>query len=210
MRPALGEVEERAFVRPGWEARMPTAAAPTPKEIPFDYVAKFTLKGIGGNRVQEVINISTEGAFVAVSIAYSFIPAPLPKREAELGTLSNVVQKLGWPAVGAGTLYNDIFSDPRHLLRCLFIRFCGIDFKYSIIDSGSGRELQNLPIHSLAGLGRGDGDRPFRPFAKPMLFLPRSTVRIDVEEISEGTFYRGAELYIVLHGYKILGYGTTP
>ena len=46
------------------------------KEIPYDYVARFTLKGIRGNRVQDVINISIEGAFVAVAIAYSFIPPP--------------------------------------------------------------------------------------------------------------------------------------
>ena len=50
--------------------------------------------------------------------------------------------------------------------------------------------------------------RPFRPLAKPMLFLPRSTIRIEVEEISEGSIYNGAELFIVLHGYKMLGYGT--
>jgi hypothetical protein len=50
-----------------------------------------------------------------------------------------------------------------------------------------------------------------------MLFMPRSTIRIEIEEISEGPLYgypvssggrRGAELFIVLHGYKILGYGT--
>jgi hypothetical protein len=92
-----------------------------------------------------------------------------------------------------------------------------IDFKYSIIDSGTGRELQNQPIHNIAGLGKPDGDRPFRPLAKPMLFMPRSTIRIEVEEVSEGPIYGftdtsgrriGAELFIVFHGYKILGYGT--
>jgi hypothetical protein len=56
-----------------------------------------------------------------------------------------------------------------------------------------------------------------------MLFLPRSTIRIEVEEISEGPIYgydevnqagqktgnrTGAELFIVFHGYKMLGYGT--
>jgi hypothetical protein len=41
-----------------------------------------------------------------------------------------------------------------------------------------------------------------------MLFLPRSTIRIEVEEISVGFPYSGAELFIVLHGYKMLGYGT--
>jgi hypothetical protein len=78
----------------------------------------------------------------------------------------------------------------------------------SIVDSGSGRELQNQPIHNIAGLGESNGDRPFRPLAKPMIFMPRSTIRIEIEEISTGPLYEGAQLYFVLHGYKILGYGT--
>jgi hypothetical protein len=41
-----------------------------------------------------------------------------------------------------------------------------------------------------------------------MVFMPRSTIRIEIEEISQGPLYAGAELYIVLHGYKMLGYGT--
>jgi hypothetical protein len=149
----------------------PPMAVPTTKEIPYDYVAKFTLKGERANRVQDVVNISIEGAFVAVSIGYSFIP---PDRVVE------------------GTSFNSR----------------AIDFKYSIVDSGSGRELQNRPIHNIAGLGEATGRRPFRPLAKPMLFMPRSTIRIEVEEISEETIHKNAELFIVLHGYKMLGYGT--
>ena len=42
---------------------------------------------------------------------------------------------------------------PRELLRCLLLKLCGIEFKYSIVDSGTGRELQNQPIHNIAGLG---------------------------------------------------------
>ena len=84
----------------------------------------------------------------------------------------------------------------------------GIDFTYSIVDSGSGRELQNRPIHNIAGLGEANGRRPFRPLAKPMLFMPRSTIRIEVEEIMDEAIHKDAELFIVLHGYKILGYGT--
>ena len=90
----------------------------------------------------------------------------------------------------------------------MLLWMCGIDFKYSIVDSGTGRELQNQPIYNIAGLGKADGDRPFRPFPKPMMFLPRSTIRIEVEELSEGPFYKDGELQIVLHGYKMLGYGT--
>ena len=74
------------------------------------------------------------------------------------------------------------------IAQCLFVRLCGIDFKYSIVDSGTGRELQNQPIHNIAGLGEATGERPFRPLAKPMLFMPRSTIRIEVEEIRKGDF----------------------
>jgi hypothetical protein len=73
------------------------------------------------------------------------------------------------------------------------------------VDSGSGRELQNQPIHNIAGLGSADGDRPFRPFARPAYFAPRSTIRIEVEEVSEGSLFRDAQLFIVLQGYKRLG-----
>ncbi len=62
------------MVRPGPEAVLPVAA-PTIKEIPYDYVARFILEGQPGRRVEDVINISIEGAFVAAAIAYSFIPA---------------------------------------------------------------------------------------------------------------------------------------
>ena len=75
MRSLLGQVQERASAPS--EAGLP-AAPPTSKEIPYDYVARFILKGVRGNRVQDVVNISVEGAFVAVTVGYSFIPAPLP------------------------------------------------------------------------------------------------------------------------------------
>jgi len=149
--------------RSGPDVMPPPTAAPTTKEIPYDYVARFVLTGTPSTRLQDVINISIEGAFVAVSIGYSFIPSDKPDNRA-------------------------------------------IDFKYSIVDSGSGRELQNRPIHNIAGLGDATGRRPFRPLAKPMLFMPRSTIRIEVEEITRGTT-KDAELFIVFHGYKMLGYG---
>jgi hypothetical protein len=150
---------------------LPPAAAPTTKEIAYDYVARFVLTGVRGNRVQDVLNISIEGAFVAVTIGYSFIPAP--------------------DAEGVVTPNNDRT----------------IDFKYSIVDSGSGRELQNRPIPNIAGLGEPNGERPFRALAKPTVFMPRSTVRFEVEEITNDVTNVGTELYIVLHGYKMLGYG---
>jgi hypothetical protein len=81
-----------------------------------------------------------------------------------------------------------------------------VSFRYSIDVVGTGRELQNKEIHNIAGLGIGNGDRPFRPFAKPMMFEPRSSIRMQITEISgpPGT------LIIVLQGYKMLGTGRIP
>ena len=74
MRQLRGFGQDPAVVRPGPEAVLPVAA-PTVKEIPYDYVARFVLEGIRpGRRVEDVINISIEGAFVAAAIGYSFIP----------------------------------------------------------------------------------------------------------------------------------------
>jgi hypothetical protein len=203
--------QTRFEVRSLPESMIPATPAATIKEIPYDYAARFTLKGRRGNREQDVINISIEGAFVAVAVGYSFIPPSWDGLKSTLPpptiALINQLSAL------------DPIEDPLKLAKCLLVRTCGIDFKYSVVDSGTGRELQNQPIHNLAGLGESTGDRPFRPLAKPMLFMPRSTIRIEIEEISDGPLYGyefplgsgrriGAELFIVLHGYKILGYGT--
>jgi len=190
MRSLLGQVQERASVPLSPDAGSSVVAALASKEIPYDHVATFTLTGQRGNRVQDVINISVEGGFVAVAIGYSFIP---PSTLDVVPTIDGVTGLEGFLAP---------------LVKSLLVRFIGIDFKYSIVDSGTGRELQNKPIHNIAGLGEPTGDRPFRPLAKPMLFMPRSTIRIEVEEITEAPTVIGAQLYIVSHGYKILGYGT--
>jgi hypothetical protein len=223
MRSGLGQVQERAFMRTAPEPMASPAVAPATKEIPYDYVARFTLQGKRGNRVQDVISISVEGAFVAVAIGYSFLPAQLPAPQSSIVTAlppPPTTDGVGWLVANA---LLPVMDDPRMLAQCLVVQLCGIDFKYSIVDSGTGRELQNQPIHNIAGLGEPTGDRPFRPLAKPMLFLPRSTIRIEVEEISEGPIYGydelnqnqqktgrriGAELFFVLHGYKKLDYGT--
>lgn len=213
----LGFQDQQQATRSVPDVMPPPVVSPTTKEIPYDYVAKFILRGERGNRVQDVINISIEGAFIATAIGYSFIPAKLQDLTGGLTVLSSAASD------SVGLLINSLLSleeknDPRMLAQCLLVKLCGIDFKYSIVDSGSGRELQNQPIHNIAGLGEATGERPFRPLAKPMLFMPRSTVRIEVEEISVGPIYGykdpvtnqhvGAELFIVLHGYKVLGYGT--
>lgn len=81
-----------------------------------------------------------------------------------------------------------------------------VSFLYSLDVGNTGREYQSKAIHNIAGLGIANGDRPFRPFAKPIMFEPRSFIRIQVEELSgpPGT------LFIVLQGYKMLGTGRIP
>jgi len=188
-------------------ARPPAVPSTATKEIPYDHVAIFQLLGQRGNRVQDVINISIDGAFVAVAIGYSFIPEPLelPAPQITRADGSVPTEALADWLLGLVRADETLAST---LAQSLLVRACGIEFKYSVVDSGSGRELQNRPIHNIAGLGESTGDRPFRPLAKPMLFMPRSTIRIEIEEISEGSIYEAAQLFIVLHGYKILGYGT--
>ena len=171
------------------------------KEIPYDYVSTFKLTGVRGTRVQDVINISSEGTFIAVSAGYSFTPS---------------AEALARPAIPPpfDTTFNAFFPAPlppaeqikafRTVFESVLLRFAGIHFLYSIVDSGTGRELQNKAIHSIAGLGTADGERPFRPFARPVPFVPRSTIRIEVEELSEGPFFKDGTLFLVLHGYKRL------
>lgn len=221
MRSGLAQAQERDVVRPVQENTAYPSVVPNSKEIPFDYVAKFVLTGKRGNRVQDVINISVEGAFIATSIGYGFVPKLPPLQDQGIRSASGltpigVTFPASLPDLVANFLVGPIGTAPKafkddvriHLSReivCLMKWLCGIDFKYSIVDSGTGRELQNQPIQNIAGLGKADGDRPFRHFPKPMTFLPRSTIRIEVEELSEGPLYAGAELQIVLHGYKMLG-----
>ena len=53
------------------QARRPLP--PPTKTIPFDYVFQFSLKGERDNRVQDVVEISMEGVFVALSLGYSVV-----------------------------------------------------------------------------------------------------------------------------------------
>jgi len=81
-----------------------------------------------------------------------------------------------------------------------------IQFLYALFDEGTGREFQSEPLLNTAGLGVSDGGRPFRHFARPITFAPRSTLRMEVIEKSD---FRG-ELHVSLHGYKVLGSPGTP
>jgi hypothetical protein len=76
-----------------------------------------------------------------------------------------------------------------------------VQFLYALFDEGSGREFQNDPLLNIAGLGSPDGKRPFRYFAQPITFAPRTTIRMEITQLSD---FRG-ELHVSLHGYKVLG-----
>jgi hypothetical protein len=79
-------------------------------------------------------------------------------------------------------------------------------FLYALADEGTGREFQSEPILGTAGLGSAQGERPFRQFAQPITFAPRTVIRLDVIEAGSA---RGT-LHFSLHGYKVLGGEGTP
>lgn len=211
--------------------------------MPFDHAATFELKGIPGNIVQDVINISTDGTFVAVGISYGFEenrsrpagpepeitadfdPANIPLREIPIAAL---IEGFRFNPRFERLIFKDVPSNERGGISALRDRTFAqesipgvhrkniierlkpaeeISFLFSILDSATGRELQDEPIHNLASLGSSDGTRPFRMLAKPLTFQPRSTIRLQIVERSESV--RGT-LFIVLYGYKTLGMGTLP
>ena len=72
---------------------------PAVRVIPYEYVADFTTGGNPGNLVQDVINVSVEGVFVAVSIGYGLVRSalrrsldhwPRPARPSASSTLGDV------------------------------------------------------------------------------------------------------------------------
>jgi hypothetical protein len=194
---------------------------PAVRVIPYEYVADFTLQGGDnnvGNLVQDVINISVEGIFVAVSIGYGLVEEraealDLRGNPAKLGevTLANLPPDVlieGFrlnPNMRAIAIQNGQLNTDLPVTRETFQRLQSADnfsFMLSIVDTGTGRELQNRPVHSLATLGRADGRRPFKMLPQPIVFQPRSTIRLQVEERTKGV---GGRLFITLQGYKVLG-----
>lgn len=195
---------------------------PWVKVIPYDYVAEFPISGNVGNVVQDVINVSAEGIFVAVSIGYGF-----EEDRTENVTLLNVPESGSLSSITLNNfppdaLIEGIRIDPRYqpvavsnggldpnldinIAKNIFQRVkpaSSFGFLLSIVDSATGRELQNKPIHSVATLGGSDGRRPFKVLSQPMVFMPRSTIRVQVEETTQGVTGR---LFITLQGYKVLG-----
>lgn len=104
---------------------------------------------------------------------------------------------------GNGRLPGDVWQS---LFQVVSAPSGEIQFLYALFDDGSGREFQSEPLLNTAGLGISNGDRPFRYFARPITFAPRSTIRMEVTEKSD---FQG-ELHVSLHGYKVLGTPGTP
>ncbi|WP_074593804.1 hypothetical protein [Bacillus cereus] len=170
----------------------------TSREIPYDHIVKFTLSGDPGNRIQQVINISMEGPFVATHMSFGLVLKGYRTiREDATNGEDNPLKT--WEQEKLRTWKKEI--NLINELRAAAEQFL---FFYTLVDSATGRELQSDKLLQLATIGRGDGVRPFREFPQPMLFQPRSTVRIEVEEIMQASLYKEAELWFVLQGYKIL------
>ncbi len=198
------------------------------RTIPFDYVTTFQLTGSSGNLLEEEVPVNGEGGFVATTIGYGLavesldvtiggLPAipdpPLEPPPVNLAGLS--FSQFPASALQDGIRIRPNFLRvvldsngnltqffPRNAIDRVFERLNrpdDVSFRYSIFDTGAGRELQNQPINNIAGLGIANGDRPFKRLARPMLFQPRSTIRVSVEE----KFGRGT-LFIVFQGYKLL------
>lgn len=70
--------------------------------LPFDYAFRFTLRGERGATQRRQVEISVDGAFVAVSIGYGFIPAIAEKRIPLVGGAPSLA------AVGGGATVSSI------------------------------------------------------------------------------------------------------
>src|SRR4051812_35537186 len=101
------------------------------KEIPYDYVATFKLTGTRGTRVQDVISISTEGTFVAVSVGSSFAPAQRALSATTAPVPLDATFSALFPGVTDGFAAKDAFTT---LAEALLLRFGGIHFLYTIVD----------------------------------------------------------------------------
>ncbi len=241
---ACPEPIARALTATAGGRRAPGTAGP--RIIPFDYVAKFSMTGFPGNRLEDEVPVHVEGGFIATAIGYGLAPGDqsvqilwdrLPKEK--FGAVYVEARALTDPAsfqpeqtsqVDLGKVPLQLFhssalidgiriraeylrfafasggslaSVPRFLAEEMFERLNqpeDVGFRYTISDTGTGRDWQNQPIHNIAGLGIANGLRPFKRLARPMIFLPRSTIRVVIEErFGSGT------LFLAFQGYKILG-----
>jgi hypothetical protein len=200
---------------------------PVVRSIPFDHVTSFNLIGRLGMLHEDVINVGVEGVFIAEEIGYGFAPQRLTAMSASdlrgvdasgklaeltLGQLAPHILIDGFrinPVASEITFPDGVLSQALTIADAFRMKLLQrvdrsgeLHFLFQIVDSGTGRELQNIPMHSVASLGKANGERPFRPLSRPIAFLPRSAIRVQVEEASCNTT---GELVIALHGYKVLG-----
>jgi len=203
-----------------------TIGRPSDRVVPFDYVANFELTGRRGNVLTDEIPIHVDGGFVTTALGYGLgvedddvqiiePPAPDDTGTIDLGALElrdlpvaalidglrirpSMIRLAFDPTTGKPIatfpiqLANQVFESvnrPEH-----------VSFRYDIMDTGTGREMQNQPLNNIAGLGIANGDRPFKRLVRPMIFRPRSTIRVTVYEHCG----RG-RLFLVFQGYKVLG-----
>ena len=235
----------------------PPGGAPSPGGtegmiIHYDHTATFELKGRPGNVAQDVINVGSDGVFVATAIGYGFEeqrarPINNPAAAASAAAVAAALAPAPTTSVTPGdftlgqlplaSLIEGFRISPRFAPLVFtpapnqafseqpiaFDLFFGslpdrsvlekvktpedISFFFSIVDSDTGREFQDQPAHNLASLGKSNGERPFRLLARPLSFLPRSTLRLQISERTEGA---QGTLFIVLYGYKILGAAACP
>src|SRR6266516_3694281 len=198
-------------------------AGPSPDLVPFDYVARLRLTGRSENIVETEVPINVEGAFVATALGYGLAPEDLEveiekaaQQAAVAGTTTFDLSALPLSAFPQSALRDGIRLRPAMLrvaltpggglatsvrvalADLLFERLTRpeeVSFRYTILDVGTGRELQDRAIHNVAGLGIATGDRPFRKFFRPQVLQPRSMLR---ERVGRGT------LFVVFQGYKVL------
>jgi len=178
------------------------------------------LSGSPRNQIEDEIPINAEGGFVATSIGYGLAVDSLDVPLTGLPTPNADLTQVTLGQFPTSALQEGIRIRPNFLriafdnngalssslapsvVNRLFERLNrpeDVSFRYSILDAGAGRELQNQPINNIAGLGIANGDRPFKRLAQPLMLGPRSTLRVTVEEV----FGRGT-LFIVFQGYKLL------
>jgi hypothetical protein len=127
----------------------------------------------------------------------------LPALEAALRSGIRLNPQFADLALQGGNLTPDVFD---RLFQVVSAPSDEVQFLYALFDEGSGREFQSEPLLNTAGLGASNGKRPFRNFARPITFAPRTTIRMEITEKSD---FQG-ELHVSLHGYKVLGSPDTP
>lgn len=232
--------------RPGAPLRRPAPARAGVSQsgvLPYDFAASFRITGRPGALAQDVINITTDGAFVATAIGYGFeedrerpmvdaatlqslansspvVTGDIELRDLPLGALiegfrvnprfaswmfGGAAGESGFDgAAGSGIVPADrVFGNVLQRIK----RAQELSFLFSMVDSGTGREFQDQPAHNLSSLGKSNGERPFRLLAQPFYFAPRSTLRLQITERTEGVT---GTLFIVLYGYRLLGSGICP